>query len=53
MIISVDENSKKVKIYVPRNPKLSSPQEFYSVLKKYREENYLVSVHLEDDLLSY
>ena len=47
MLIFVDDLSKQVKIYLSQNTTPSENREYYSELKKYREQDYSVSVFLD------
>ena len=51
MLISVDDNLKRVNFYIPRKTTLDENKKYYSELKKYRELDYSVSVFLNDENL--
>ena len=46
MLISVDDNLKRINFYIPRKTTLDENKKYYSELKKYRELDYTVSVFL-------
>jgi len=49
MLIFVDDSSKQVKIHISRNADASENRKYYSELKKYREQDYSISVFLDKD----